>query len=98
MPTCSRPPILCLRSACHGTCEQVTGRERHARSAADPHTCNDEDAQELVAAYAPLMLASAVHFFRAASLIDSSTRWAAAAAAAQAAAFLQILVKGVPRA
>ena len=58
----------------------------------------DEDAQELVAAYAPLMLASAVHFFRAASLIDSSTRWAAAAAAAQAAAFLQILVKGVPRA
>ena len=75
-----------------------TGRWSRKTCAAQliPHTCNDEDAQELVAAYAPLMLASAVHFFRAASLIDSSTRLAAAAAAAQAAAFLQILVKWVP--
>ena len=77
MPTCSRPPILCLRSACHGMCEQVAGLEKDMRGAQLIRTPADEDAQELVAAYAPLMLASAVHFVRPASLIDSSTRGAA---------------------
>ena len=48
MPTWSRPPILCLRDACHDAHENDAGRERRARSAAARHTCDDDEPWELV--------------------------------------------------
>ena len=57
------------------------------RSAAARHTCNDDEALDLVAADAPPILARSVRFFCAAALIDSSTRVAAVPRRAQATTF-----------
>ena len=71
------PSDFVLHAACHGAHESRVGRERCARSAAYRHTCDDDEAREFVAADAPPTLASSVHFFGAAPLIDSTARWAA---------------------
>ena len=77
MPTPTRPAILSLHAACHGAHESRVGRERCARSAAYRHTCDDDEAREFIVTDAPPTLASSVHFFGAAPLIDSTARWAA---------------------
>ena len=96
MRTPSRPAILSRDAACHGTHENVAGREWRARSAAIGTPADDDEAWEFVAADAPPTLASSVHFFGAAPLIDSTARWAAVLRLDTETTFSCFLVGGGP--
>ena len=61
MPTPTRPAILSHRAACHSARENVAARERQARSAADRHTCDDDEPWDFITTDAPPTAASSVH-------------------------------------